>query len=463
MEINLKYPIEIEKRLADIEAVISSWPTKKNIEDIVTWMLQFDNEDFDLAFRIIKNLNVIGPDELNSALAISYSKLMRRAKAKKINISLKNTIFASIGGASKSGAMIAYNFRLINELASANFLDEESIKYIEAGEVENLVLVDDIIATGDQSAKELKEIAELMIPLGVKNIFVLTAVGMKDGIKKVQETELAEVFSALEYDEKDTIKSFDSRFYDGLSFQDRKDVFEKMSVYGGLGYGGIGALITFYYNTPNCTLQSIWGDRFGWIPLFNRVSDITGIDKHYPKLEKSKPQKNPISDDKSSFTVFVKGKADELFFDLLAEKYNNFGFDTFDTISVGALYSDKLLKSLGKLAKKFVIALDKDDPRTSRIEDVKKIVGKDGYIEIENIFKYANINAIIESEEFSKYFEREAFEVDELSQTKQIEMRLIRRVPLAIRERNLTIIVEKYLDKDKIKSLVDAIKNKSTK
>ncbi len=76
MEINLKYPIEIEKRLADIEAVISSWPTKKNIEDVVTWMLQFDNEDFDLAFRIIKNLNVIGPDELNSALAISYSKLM---------------------------------------------------------------------------------------------------------------------------------------------------------------------------------------------------------------------------------------------------------------------------------------------------------------------------------------------------------------------------------------------------
>jgi hypothetical protein len=38
---------------------------------------------------------------------------------------------------------------------------------------------------------------------------------------------------------------------------------------------------------------------------------IPGIDKHYPKLEKSKPQKNPISDDKSSFTVFVEGKADE--------------------------------------------------------------------------------------------------------------------------------------------------------
>lgn len=459
----MKYPIEIEKRLSDIEEVISSWPTKKKIEDVVTWMLQFDNEDFDLAFRIIKNLNVIGPDELNSALAISYSKLMRRAREKKINISLKNTLFAAIGGASKSGSMIAYNFRLINELASANFLDEESIKYIEAGEVENLVLVDDIIATGEQSAKELKEVAELMIPLGVKNIFVLTAVGMKVGIKKVQETELAEVFSALEYDEKDTLKSFDSKFYDGLAFQDRKDVFEKMSNYGGLGYGGIGALITFYYNTPNCTLPSVWGNRFGWIPLFNRVSGITGIDKHYPKLEKSNPPKKPTQDDESSFTVFVEGKTDELFFDLLAEKYNNFGFKTFDTISVGPLYSDKLLKSLGKLANKFVIAMDKDDSRTSRTQSVKKIVGEDGYIEIEDIIEYANIDAIINSEEFSKYFERESFEADKTISTRHIEMRLIRRFPSSIRERNLAIIVDKYLDENKIKPLIDAIKSKLKK
>ena len=71
------------------------------------------------------------PPRENSALAISYSKLMRRAKSKKINISLKNTMFAAIGGASKSGAMIAYNFRLINELAAANFLDEETIKFID--------------------------------------------------------------------------------------------------------------------------------------------------------------------------------------------------------------------------------------------------------------------------------------------------------------------------------------------
>ncbi|MGL5373116.1 MAG: phosphoribosyltransferase [Aeromonas veronii] len=457
----MKYPIEIENKLSDIENVISSWPTKKSLEDVVTWMLQFDNEDFDLAFRIIKNLNVIGPDELNAALAISYSKLMRRARAKKINISLKNTIFAAIGGASKSGAMIAYNFRLINELASANFLDDESVKYIESGMIENLVLVDDIIATGEQSAKELKEIAEIMIPLGVKNIFVLTAVGMVNGIKKVQETQLAEVFSALEYDEKDTITSYDSNFYDGLSFQDRKNVYEKMSNYGGLGYGGIGALITFYYNTPNCTLQSIWGDRFGWIPLFNRVSGITGIDKHFTKLENAKPQGNPPPTTPSSLTIFVEGKTDELFFDLLAEKHDNFGFKNIDTISIGPMYSDKLLNSLNKLSENFVIALDKDDRRASRVESVRKIVGEERYIEIEDIINYADIDSIQSSEEFSTYLDREPYEFDESISNKHIEMKLIKKAPLSIKERNLDIIVRKYLNEEKVNALIEKIKSKA--
>ena len=169
-------------------------------------------------------------------------------------------MFASIGGASKSGAMISYNFRLINELASANFLDDESIKYIENGKIENLVLVDDIIGTGEQSSKELKDIAERVLPLGVKNIFILTAIGFKTGIKRVEEIQLADVFSALEYDNDDTVLSLDSTFYDGLSYAERKEYFEKFSKYKGLGYKGAGALIAFYYNTPNYMESSTWLD-----------------------------------------------------------------------------------------------------------------------------------------------------------------------------------------------------------
>lgn len=455
----MKYPIDIEIRLEEIEEVISTWPKKKRLEDVITWMLQFDNEDFDLAFRIIKNLNVIGPEELNSALAISYSKLMRRAKAKKINISLKNTMFAAIGGASKSGAMIAYNFRLINELAAANFLDEETIKFIEAGEVDNLVLVDDIIATGDQSAKELKEVAELVIPLGVKNIFVLTAVGMKEGIKKVQDTELAEVFSALEYDKKDTLNSLDSNFYEGLTYQERKDAFDKIRKYNGFGYKEIGALITFFYNTPNCTIQSIWGDRYGWIPLFERVSGVTGIDKHYPKLEKATPTNKPRPNNPDSFTIFVEGKQDEMFFDLLASQYDNFGFKEFDAISIGAFFSDKLLGSLSNIAPNYIVVIDEDDHRVNRAERIQEIVGENNVLVMDDFIKYVDIESVIKSEEFSKYFERELFsnEFDIDIDERHIQMRLLRKAPPSSRERNLQILVERYMNKEKLNELVSSI------
>lgn len=462
----MKYPVEIEKRLAEISKVVDSWPKSKSLEDVVTWMLQFDNEDFDFAFRIIKNLNVIGPEELNSALAISYSKLMRRARSKNINISLKNTMFAAIGGASKSGAMIAYNFRLINELASANFLDDDSIKYIEEGKIENLVLVDDIIATGDQSAKELQEIHELVIPLGVKNIFVLTAVGMKSGLKKVKDTELAEVFSALEYDDHDTLNSLDSKFYEGLSYKERKDTFDKIGKYNGLGYKGVGALITFYYNTPNCTVQSVWNNRHGWLPLFERVSGVTGIDKHYPSLERATPKPTPdIEKDDNSLTLFVEGKQDEMFFESLADKYKNFGFEKVDCIPVGLMFSEKLIGSLHKLAKRHLLVVESDERMHARYDKVRSIAGDNKVIEMEDLISYIDCRSVVLSEEFSSYFEKEMFTVDLLGDQPDIDkrlltMKLFRRCSSETRERNIKILVDKFLLEDKVNMLIESIKLK---
>ncbi|EIA3186782.1 TPA: phosphoribosyltransferase [Vibrio parahaemolyticus] len=462
----MKYPVEIEKKLSEINDVIKDWPKNKNLEDVITWMLQFDNEDFDFAYRIIKNLNVIGPEELNSALAISYSKLMRRAKSKNINISLKNTMFAAIGGASKSGAMIAYNFRLINELASANFLDDESIKYIEQGKIENLVLVDDIIATGDQSAKELQEIHELVIPLGVKNIFVLTAVGMKSGLKKVKDTELAEVFSALEYDEHDTLNSLDSKFYEGLSYEERKATFAKIGKYYGLGYKGVGALITFYYNTPNCTVQSVWNNKYGWLPLFERVSGVTGIDKHYPSLEKATPNPKPGDDkDDQSLTLFVEGKTDEVFYEALAEKYDNFGLKKIDCIPLGLMFSEKLIESLHKLAKRHLLIVESDERMKSRYEKIKGIIGDDKFLEMDEMFSYVDCQAVITSEEFNDYFANDVFPLDLFAESfeadkRMLSVRLIRKCHPENRERNIKIIVEKYLLEDKIQKLIESIKLK---
>lgn len=457
----MKYPIEIEKNIKEIETIISSWPVRKNICDVINWVLQFDNEDFDLAFRILKHINIVGPEELNSALAISYSKLNRHAKNKDIKLSVTNTMYAAIGGASKSGAMISYNFRLINELSAANFLDEDSIKYIEEGKISNLVLVDDIIATGDQSSKELIEIAERVIPLGIKNIFVLTAVGFKSGLKKVQDTQLADVFSALEYDERDCVNSLDSEFYNGLPYNQRKLYFEKFSKYKGLGYQGVGALIAFYYNTPNCTINSVWADSFGWIPLFQRISNIAGIDKHYPELDKAlskTPPKSPEVDGKNCLTIFVEGKLEEIFFEYLGKKYNKFNLESLDVISIGPFYSEKLINSLKNISPNYVLITEKETEETAHSRRVKEVVCDNDLLVIDNITTYFDIDKIVESGQFNLNIEDETDD-----KFTYLELKLLKRVPASVRQENIEILTNNYLNEDKVNELIEEIKRKTKK
>lgn len=459
----MKYPIEIEKQIIEIASIVNSWPVKKEVSEVMNWVLQFDNEDFEIAFRIIKNINVLGPEELNSALAISYSKLMRQAKNKNINLSLKNTMYAAIGGASKSGAMIAYNFRLINELASANFLDDDSIKYIEQGKIENLVLIDDIIGSGDQSAKELQELAERVIPLGVKNIFVLTAVGFKSGIKKVIDTELADVFSALEYDEQDCVISLDSKFYDGLPYSQRKQMQEKLAKYKGLGYNGIGALIAFYYNTPNCTINSIWANSYGWIPLFPRISNVTGIDKHYPGLENAvvnPPEPNESSKlPINSLTIFVEGKTEEIFLEKLGTKFENFGYEKLDVISIGPFYSEKLIASLQNLASNYILITEAEDPNTAHMRRVKDIVKENKLILMDDILTYFDIQRILE-DFLGKLPIEDNHPTSEAETRLYLDIKLFKRPSSSIRQGNIEQLVDNFLLIDRAKQLIDKIKEK---
>ncbi|NWK83052.1 MULTISPECIES: phosphoribosyltransferase [unclassified Acinetobacter] len=454
----MKYPIEIENKLIEIEKIINCWSIKKDLNEVVTWMLQFDNEDFDIAFRIIKNLNIIGPEELNSALSIAYSKLNRQAKNKGISLSLKNTMYASIGGGAKSGAMIAYNFRLINELASANFLDAENIRYLEEGKVENLVLVDDFIGTGDQASQELKEIAERVFALGVKNIFVLTAIGFKSGIKKVQETELADVFSALEFDEKDTVKSLDSIFYEGLTFATRKSYFEKLSKYRGLGYGGIGALLAFYYNTPNATINCICGDSNGWIPLIPRVSNINGIDKLYPKLEQAATAKHPQAL-QNTLNIYVEGKSVELFIELIGNEHNKLGYEKFEVISVGPFYSEKLIASLKQLSTHYIFITEKEDENSPHFRRISEVIDHENLIIMDEMINFFDLPKIIESKEFVLPSDEQ--DIDSIKRF--LEIRLFRRVSPSTRQDNINRLYKDFRDESKILSLISEIKQKSKK
>ena len=463
------FPITIQKRLSEVESIIKSWPVDVHFDNVLKWIMQFDTDDFDLAIKVIENLNVIGFEDLNNALTIAYSKLQRMADDKGTKINTKNTLFAGVGDSGKSGAMIGYNFRLINEISEENFLDEKSIDYLKKGKIENIVLVDDIISTGNQASNEIKKLMETLIPLGVKNIFLLTAVGMRDGISKISEETNAHIFSAFEYDLNDTVKSLDSKFYEGIPFEKREILKNRIEYYGKktskspLGYGGVGGLIVFYYNTPNSTLPIIWSNSSSWIPLFKRVRKINGIESYYKQFDSIEPDIKKKTKDKSELTLFVEGKTDETFFTAILQRLiNSLNVKKINIIPLGGFYSSKLLDNLGKSSSQYIFLPEEDNiaPRAFK-ERHKQLFQNKPHLFIKPIIAYFQLDKILESNEFGNYLPKikDAKDLTNNRLRREIEMRLFRRLPLSKRDYIMSELVAKYLDDKEIEKLIQQIKN----
>lgn len=451
----MKYPHYLENKKKEITNIVTSWPIEKRVEEVMTWLLQFDSTDYDIAIRILRQMNVIGPEELNASLAISYSKLLRHANEKGIKINKENTIYVPFGSAGKSGAMIAYNFRMINGLNSAYFLSKETINLIKDGRIDNLVMIDDIIASGDQSSSQVKEIAEKALGLGISNIFVITAFGFKDGLRKVGETEIVDVFSAIEYDVEDTIASLDASFYEGLQYDVRQSYLNNLSKkYKGIGYKGIGALITFYYNTPNCTLHAVWCNNDGWIPLFPRRHDLNNksIELYeFEELLKEKNSKNEIQ--KNDFSIYVEGKSEELFISELAKRHNNFGAKQLKVISIGPFYQKTLVDELSKYSNKILFITDdeKEDENNPHYKGLIKVLEGKTLLQIGPIMSYFDMKKVATEPVFSKMLDYDIFD-DSVSpefRYAQLENKLLKRTASNFRFSNMRELIENVLTKKK--------------
>ena len=455
----MKYPKYLENQLQEITAIVKSWPIEKSVDEVMAWILQFERSDYDLALRVLKNLNVIGADDLNVALSVAYSKLLRHALEKGNKISNENTLYMPIGNDGKSGAMIAYNFRLINGLSSAYFFSKDTIQLIKSGKINNLVLLDDIIATGEQSSKQLMDTAEKARKLGIQNIYLLTAFGYRTGIERLKETAVADVFSAVEYDESDTVMDLDSSFYEGLTHDKRERYWETFSkYYKGYGYGKIGGLITMYYNTPNCTVQMVWGSNDGWMPLFPRRFDLKNIGPELYEMdelikEESEKEKMP----KEECSIYVEGKTEELFLQALATINGNFGYKSVNIVSIGPFFSGSLIDSLKKYSTKYFFVTNGNlDGETGYSKSVKEATKDTELTKMEKVMGYFDKEKILSSEYFQKALGK-GFDDNEMPDdvlNSLLENRLIKRAPAIYRATNMTELILNCGIEDKLNALV---------
>ncbi|MED3891437.1 phosphoribosyltransferase [Peribacillus frigoritolerans] len=483
----MRYPDYIEKKLPDIEKFINKWPVKVNIDNVVQWMLQFEPEDHELPYRVIMNLNVLSFEEINTALEIAFSKLNQRAARSNNKITHKNTLFAGVGPTAKSGSMISYHFRVINDISENNFIEPSTIHLIKNKDVKNIVLVDDVIASGDTVIGEVNKLTELVVPLNPEiKIYVLSICGFRKAIERINEETAAHAFCAYQYSEEDTVVSLDSSFYKSLAYEKRLLLRDKIIEYGkitnksGLGYRGVGALVVFPYNTPNCTLPIVWGDKNGWIPLFRRAGRISGITGIFDELDKTVQEKKgeashpteTVNDDPAlrSLHMFVEGKTDERFFDYIIARFNieqRLGYKQVKVISLGgAVFSSRLIETLSIINNDNVFVLDGDWPDKT-LSNIKKNMGDyPVYLLKPSILQFLDLKKIFSTQiyqnrlqEFMQYFDDIQNDKNLPDQVAFKIEQIILKGPRMRSQEQFILFIEEFLQVERVEEFIKMLIN----
>lgn len=467
-------PSSLRSLIERIEFAIKRWPIQITLDRAVRWVLQFEAEDYVLAVRILENLDVLGPADIRAALEVAHAKLLRKMAEKGSPMKGNNTLYAGIGNAAKSGALISYHYRTVTGIPEDDFLSQDEEQELDLSKVENIVFVDDFIGTGKMISKEIKRIAEEVYALsGTRKIFILTVAGYEDGIQHVIDETGASVVCALEYSSRDSVALLDATFYDGLPVSERSAALERIKRYcraistSELGFGGIGGLLVFDHNTPNTTLPIVWHTGKGWNPLFPRSGKIPGAAKVLKSAQDERSQHSAkeqeiIPREKAELTLFVEGKVDELFIDNLRQRHElaqRIGVGEVAAIALGGLYQSNRLLELIRSAKKHAIFVLDDDQHARRASQRNKAL-----TDVPLLYLKPYFVAMLDLEKM--YAQRDRFpgfpeRTGSLTDPRwlhEVELVVLKRVPVVANSERILQLMNEFLDPAKYEEFVTSLR-----
>ncbi|WP_304291195.1 hypothetical protein [Porphyromonas uenonis] len=246
---------------------------------VLRWLSNFDDSEQDLATEILSKIDYYPYDRI---LSVVQSKIKR--------IALKpmgKCVFSPIGESGKSGGHVLYTCQQIQRESSVyvNHIEEALSKLSSPNDV--IVLVDDIIGSGNTFCSWLKEklnkgeIGNQLNNLIVQSrIKLISIVVLEKGKRKINSE-----YSTIDVLGEDTRKLFlqTRSIFGGRVRMKRYREFcykygKLLSKRWPLGYENSQALIVFDHATPNNTLPIIWSDsciagrNTAWYPLFPRFA-----------------------------------------------------------------------------------------------------------------------------------------------------------------------------------------------
>lgn len=241
------------------------------LDEINNWLNQFKNEEQYYINKLLDNFVYFDNNRVRKAVKSLHQKIIRSSSS-----TINNMWFIPVGYVTKSGSIIAYYYRSVNELDEGNFISSKDIARIINKENVSLVFIDDYIGTGHQSEQVWKFIIQPYVTFFEKSKFYYcTLAGTYEGINYIKEhTGFEVVVDKIIHKYELPFSKESLIFEDEIERRKAEEIVKKYGefLYPGnpIGYKNSQSLIGFFYSTPNNTLPIFWSTNEKWHPLLPR-------------------------------------------------------------------------------------------------------------------------------------------------------------------------------------------------
>jgi len=287
---------------------------------IRNWLEQFDYEEWDLALKVLNNLEYYDENDLfklfNNGLNDIYKRIkdferaweislktapgdskieqLEKRNARNLRRKGNNQVqILPLGNNGKSGGHMLYYILHTPFFAKSKFQILDNKEKITVNNFDNflhLILVDDFLGSGDSAYKFINsEIYPILNKLGVQKvrIYILCSIFMEGAKKNITQNSY---FNTIQIIGTPRVPAFSStgspfgyrpsmvkvrefcyKYGKGLYTQTDYDAKPPITTDYPLGYKNTQSLVAFAHTIPNNTLPIFWSITRGWTPLFPRV------------------------------------------------------------------------------------------------------------------------------------------------------------------------------------------------
>ena len=264
-------------------------------DEIRAWIEQVEpHVEQRILFKVLEHVRFVREPEVREMFAHAHGRIrsklpvyVRRKRSDRRN----DILVTYVDGAGKSGAYFAGIYANENRIISKNVIEpsmiEKSIGDLREEEEYGVVVVDDMIGTGDSLVENLTKLNDKFSDMGIGTKIPLALVvicGTKNGELKVtkfleenipnSDLEICELLDNRHFAFSDDRGFWESEEEKNTAKSLIRDLGSRVRRRSPLGYAQQGLLLTFPRNCPNNSLpilHSFGRGEYGWNPIFRRA------------------------------------------------------------------------------------------------------------------------------------------------------------------------------------------------